>query len=245
MEDVQNKNCGAKNNHVRLSFRILWFLAALVATVCTFTDHLKALGGDGRPVALFFTSWSVWISCAAAALSLAFEIFKKAKGVQNPQASDQGVLHSLLNFCAAIMMIATFIVAAFVLPDKIWTGAYWEFESAAKHFVLPLLTISDEILFPGRYKKTFPLWGAALPIAYWFVIIVRNLSARSSFGGSIPQSFWDNYYPYGFTNFDNGRSLKGLCLMLLGIGVGLVAFGFLFLLLEKLKSGKKNATAAA
>lgn len=196
-------------------------------------------------MALFFTSWSVWISCAAAALSLAFEFCKKENGAKNFVSLEQGVLHSLLNFCAAIMMIATFIVAAFVLPDKIWTGAYWEFESAAKHFVLPLLTISDEILFPGRYKKTFPLWGAALPIAYWFVIIVRNLSARSSFGGSIPQDLWSQYYPYGFTNLDNGHSLKGLCLLFSAIGIGLVLFGFLFLLLEKLKSGKKSATVAA
>ena len=245
MENAQNKNCGAKNNHVRLSFRILWFLAALVSTVCTFTDHLKALGGDGRPVALFFTSWSVWISFAAATASLAFEILQKAKGVQNAKASDQGVLHSLLNFCAAMMMIATFLIAAFVLPEKIWTAAYWKFGSAFKHFVLPIFTIGDEILFPGKRKIFFPFLGMVIPISWCFVIIPRAVSARASFGGSIPQDLWSQYYPYGFTNLDNGHSLKGLCLLFSAIGIGLAVFGFLFLLLEKLKSGKKSATAAA
>ena len=211
-----------------------------MSTVCTFTDHLKALGGDGRPVALFFTSWSVWISCAAAALSLAFEIFKKAKGVQNPQASDQGVLHSLLNFCAAMMMIATFLIAAFVLPEKIWTANYWTFGSTFKHFILPIFTIADEILFPGKHKKNFPLLGMVIPISWCFIIMRRALSARAFFGGAIPHDLWSQYYPYGFTNLDNGHSLKGLCLLFSAIGIGLILFGFLFLLLEKLKSGKKS-----
>lgn len=245
MEDVQNKNGGAEKSRARLSFRVLWFLAALVSFAFTFIDHVKSLGGDGRPVALFFTSWSAWISFAAAALSLAFEIFKKAKGVQNPQASDQGVLHSLLNFCAAMMMVATFLIAAFVLPEKIWTAAYWKFGSAFKHFVLPIFTIGDEILFPGKRKIFFPFLGMVIPISWSFVIIPRAVSARASFGGSIPQDLWSQYYPYGFTNLDNGHSLKGLCLLFSAIGIGLILFGFLFLLLEKLKSGKKSATAAA
>ena len=245
MEDVQNKNCGAKNNHVRLSFRILWFLAALVSFAFTFIDHVKSLGGDGRPVALFFTSWSAWISFAAATASLAFEILQKAKGVQNAKTSDQTVLHSLLNFCAAIMMTATFLIAAFVLPDKIWTANYWTFGSTFKHFILPIFTIGDEILFPGKRKIFFPLLGMVIPISWCFIIMRRALSARAFFGGAIPQNLWGQYYPYGFTNLDNGRSLKGLCLLFLGIGIGLILFGFLFLFLEKLKSGKKSATAAA
>lgn len=241
MENAQNKNGGAEKSRARLSFRILWFLAALVSFAFTFIDHVKSLGGDGRPVALFFTSWSAWISFAAATASLAFEILQKAKGVQNAKASDQTVLHSLLNFCAAIMMTATFLIAAFVLPDKIWTANYWTFGSTFKHFILPIFTIADEILFPGKHKKNFPLLGMVIPISWCFIIMRRALSARAFFGGAIPQDLWSQYYPYGFTNLDNGRSLKGLCLLFLGIGIGLAVFGFLFLLLGKLKARKERS----
>lgn len=147
----------------------------------------------------------------------------------------------MLNFCAAMMMVATFLIAAFVLPEKIWTAAYWKFGSAFKHFVLPIFTIGDEILFPGKRKIFFPFLGMVIPISWCFVIIPRAVSARASFGGSIPQDLWSQYYPYGFTNLDNGHSLKGLCLLFSAIGIGLILFGFLFLLLGKLKARKERS----
>ena len=50
-----------KNPTVKLVIRCIWCAIALVATICTLTDHISFLGGDCRPVTLFFTSWSVWI----------------------------------------------------------------------------------------------------------------------------------------------------------------------------------------
>ncbi len=229
--DNSEKNTGLPGLKAQLAFRILWSIAAIVASACTFTDHITSLGGDGRPPALFFTSWSVWLACLVALTSLASTVMQLRAG----KNCGYNRLLPLLKFCATIMIIATFAVSAFVLPDKIWMASYWTFGSAAKHFVLPLITIADEILFHPHhhYRASYPLFGGLVPLLYWVVLIIRNVAYRTSMGGAIPQEKWGLYYPYGFTNFDNGHTLKGLCLLLLGIGAGLILIGCIFWLCDK------------
>ncbi len=228
------------NLKIQLVYRIVWALIAFLATQCTFTDHLLSRGGDGRPVMLFYTTWSVWLAALVALTSLVSTSNQLGKGIR--QGYNRIV--PLLKFCATIMIIATFVVSAFVLPDKIWTASYWKYGSFMKHFLLPLVTVGDEILFhPKRhYRAVYPLFGGLAPLVYWVVLIIRNVMARRAMGGSIPQELWDSYYPYAFTNFDNGHTLVGLCLLLLGIFAGLILIGLLFWLCDKLvrKDGRTS-----
>lgn len=223
------------NNTLRKVFRILTVLVGIVATVLTFTDHVLSMGGDGIPTTLYFTTWSVWLALFAAVLVL----FMELKNVSEDTKLGRFIL--LIKFCANIMIIATFIVAAFVLPKKIWTSSYWTLGGTFKHFLLPVLTVVDSILFNPRHTmKVFdPFLGVVIPLLYWVIVIIRNLTFRSANGGMIPEALWDYYYPYSFTNFDNGHSLGGLCGMLAGILVGLILIGFVYFVLDtKLK--KKN-----
>ncbi len=208
-------------------FRIFYFAVCLVATICTFMDHIAAFGGNGRPVTLFFTSWSVWLCFISSIFCFVFAMKEK----------DDSQNLVLLKFCADIMIIATFIVAGFVLPEKIWTSEYWTFGGAFKHFLVPVMTVLDSVFFDKRasYKIFYPFAGVVIPLIYWFVIILRICIKRNSLGGFLPEDLWDFYYPYGFTNFDNGHSLVSLILLLAGILAGLIAVGFLFLALKREK----------
>ena len=214
-------------------YRIFYFAICLVATICTFTDHIAVFGGNGRPVALFFTTWSVWLCFVSSIFCFIFAMKEK----------DDSQNLVLLKFCADIMIIATFIVAGFVLPEKIWTRDYWTFGGAFKHFLVPVMTVLDSAFFDKKssYKIFYPFAGVVIPLIYWIVVIARVCIKRHSCGGSLPEALWNSYYPYGFTNFDNGHSLGGLIGLLAGILLGLILIGFLFLALkrEKKNPGKK------
>lgn len=217
----------------KVAFRSIWVLIALVATAFTLIDHLTGLGGDGIPPVLFYTTWSVWLALLASVLAWILSVRSFVK-----KRECESKVVSFIEFCALIMMIATFIVSAFVLPDKIWTGAYWTASSTFKHFLLPVLTVIDALVYQkGKvYTAFYPLYGVLPSLAYWVTIVVRALVYRASCGGAIPEAEYDFYYPYGFTNFDTGHSVGGLCGMLAGILVGLIVIGYLFWLFNRRKT---------
>lgn len=212
-------------------YSMIWACIACVASIFTITDHVKFFGGDGAPFTLFFTSWATWICTAVAYISLA-----------KWRNEEYSFWFKILKFTANIMAIATFIVSAFVLPEKIWMLSYWtNIGGIFKHFCLPLLTLAYEFFIDrkNKYNYAFSLYGVIFPIIYWACVIIRFVRARANFGGVIPSDFWIRYYPYGFTNIDNGHTLKGLILLLCGIGAGLIIFGLLFVIADK-KTNESN-----
>lgn len=214
-------------------FRFITVLIALTATIFTFTDHLTVLGGDGASPALFFTSWATWL-CTAVCIWVFILTLKTSSEV----FSYNNAIVPLFKNAADIMALATFIVANFVLPKKVWSGAYWaDIPGIFKHFLLPILVLCDDFLLDAKnkYKIYHPFTGIVVPVAYWIIVVTRFVIARANFGGKIPENLQIKYYPYGFTNLDNGHSLKGLIIMLSGICVGLILFGFLFILADKKK----------
>ena len=232
-----------RNNSVKaqLIYRTFWLLVAIVATVTSFTDHLAATG-DGRPVMLFFTTWSTWLAALVAVAVFIDTVLHAVRGAK--QGYNRAM--PVIKFSANIVIIATFIVSAFVLPDKIWMAGYWNVGSIFKHFLLPILTVLDCVLFDPKnhIRISYPFLGVILPLLYWIVVVARIVIYRNACGGAIPEADWNAYYPYGFTNFDNGHTLTGLCGLLAGIMVGLIAIGFLFWVVDKLskKDGRLTFT---
>lgn len=211
--------------NTKRKYCLIWAFVACAASIFSITDHVGYFGGDKAPSTLFFTSWSTWICTAVAYISLA--TWRK---------DEYSFGMKFFKFSADIMATATFIVSAFVLPEKIWMYSYWtNIGSIFKHFLLPLLTIGFELFVDrkNKYKIIFSLYGIIIPVIYWTSVICRFVSARKNFGGRIPESLWFRYYPYGFTNIDSGNSLKGLVILLCVIGAGLILFGLLFVFADK------------
>ncbi len=215
-----------ENTAGRLCYRSILTVVAICAVVWSFLGF--------KPVMLYFTNWSVWFAAAMTFLTYAGTIMSKAKG--NEKILDNKAFR-LLKFCAEVMIFATFVVSAFVLPEKIWTAGFWAPGSTFKHFLLPVLYIGDGILCDKRnsYKIHYIFASLAAPVIYWTAVIARFLSYRSSLGGAIPEDQWDKYYPYGFTNIDNGHTLTFLIALLAGIAVGLMITGLVLYLLNKKK----------
>lgn len=218
-----------ENTVGRLVFRIILAVVALIASILGFTGS--------SPVALYFTNWSVWFAAVMSFLALIGTFKSYLSG--NDLLLDNGA-YRILKFAAEVMIFATFVVSSFVLPDKLWTAGFWTLGGTFKHVLLPVLFIADGILCDKRNSYRFGFVFAALvpPIAYWAIVIIRFVTYRNSIGGAIPESEWDRYYPYGFTNIDDGKTLTFLIGLLGGIAAGLVITGTVFYFLNRKKSAK-------
>ena len=218
-----------ENTKGRLIFRIILTAVAIGALICSFLGT--------QPIMLYFTNWSVWFVVIMTFLTLAGTVMSYKS--QNESLLDNKA-YRLLKFAAAVMIFATFVVSSFVLPDKLWTPTFWRVESFFKHFLLPVMYIADGILCDKRnsYKIHYVFAALVPPIIYWTAVITRFCSYRNSLGGAIPEDQWNQYYPYGFTNIDNGHTLTFLIALLAGIAAGLTVTGFVLYLLNRKKEKK-------
>lgn len=219
-----------ENLSAQIAFRGITAAIGLAGTIYKFVVPNLADDGGVISPALYYTYWSTWFATAVAIVALISSIYHFVK-----KDGKNGTWIPVLKFCSTIFIIATFVVAAFVLPDKIWMASYWSVSGTLVHFLLPILTVLDTILFqPKRsIRVSYPFYGVIPALLYWVILIIVIEVNRSNYGGSIPEAKWDYYYPYGFTNFDNGATLGGLIGLLAGIAVGLILIGFLFWLFDK------------
>lgn len=216
-----------KNTTTQLIFRTILVIFGLISTVFTITDHIPGIG-DNIPTTLYFTTWSVWFSTAVAVYFYVVTIVRKAH--KQTEAPKEHAWAMLLKFSSNIMIIATFIISTFVLKIS-----FDSVGSNYKHFILPMLAVADTVLFDQKssYKVYYPFVATIPPLLYWIVVLGRVAIKQNECGGHIPASEWQYYYPYGFTNVDNGHSWGGLIGLLAGILVGLIVLGFIFWLIDK------------
>lgn len=225
----------------QMIFRSALLLIAAISLILSFTDRNVASDGGQISPFLYYTHWS----CFLAELTVLASFLSTLAQLLRGKKEGSNTYLPLLKFCANIMIIATFVVAAFVLPDKIWTSGYWTFSGAIHHFVLPLLVVADSALFDRKrtYRVCYPFLGVVLPLLYWIVVIARFSIKRNSCGGAIPENLWDYFYPYGFTNVDKTSSYGFLIALLAGILAALIAIGFLYCFLDKLEKGENGRLA--
>ncbi len=230
-------NMKLRNNLLaQLIFRSVLLIIAIISLITSFT--IRNIASDGGAISpfLFYTHWSCFLAELTIGASFLSTLLQFIKG----KREGNNTYLPLLKFCSNIMIIATFIVAAFVLPNKIWMAGYWNFSSIFHHFLMPILVVLDSALFDRKrtYRLSYPFLGVILPLIYWIVVITRFTIKRNSCGGNIPTDLWDYYYPYGFTNMDKTSSYGFLIGLLAGILVGLIAIGFAYWALDKLEKGE-------
>lgn len=221
-----------------LAFRIILFVVCLLGVINTLQVRLPSLGGDGKPLFLHFTTWTAWLCCLCALIGLVFNIIALASKKDLFNTS----FYRCLKLATDAMAIVTFIIAAFVLPERIWTAAYWTYGWTIKHFLIPVLTVLETILF---FKSTIKWWEpllASVPmLLYGCYMIPRVLICRAQHGGHIPEALWPNYYPYGFTNIDkNGGSPILFFVLILGLAALMIGVAYIYYAINKKASKKKE-----
>ena len=226
------------NLFAQLIFRSVLSIIAVISLITSFTILNKASDGGGISPFLYYTHWSNFLAELVIFASLISTIIQYVKG----KKEGNNTYLPLLKYCSNIMIIATFVVAAFVLPDKIWTSGYWTLSSVFHHFLMPILVVLDSILFDRKksYRIYYPFLGVILPLIYWIVVITRFSIKRNIEGGKIPEKLWDYYYPYGFTNVDKSSSYVFLISLLAGILVALIAIGFIYYYVDKLEKDESG-----
>lgn len=219
----------------KLIFRSIVLLIAIASTLIGFILPNLTPGGDPISPFLFFTNWSVYLATLSAALVFALNL---VGFIRKEEKASLAV--DLIQFSAVMMILVTFIVSAFVLPDKIWMAGYWKPASIFKHFLFPILIFVDYFAFArkGSAKAYSPFVALIAPLLYWVILISRIMIARNEHGGALPEALWPYYYPYGFTNLDNGKSLGFLLGLGGGIMAAMIAIGFLFYFLKRAKKAE-------
>jgi hypothetical protein len=212
-----------KNRTLQLVYRIAEEAIVLVALILAFTDNAEHIGRTF----LYYTNWSVILAFVAVTAQLVLTAIPFIRGERTGAVEEPWAI--VLKFCADITVIATFIVGGFVLGQFADTVGH-----LFRHLFVPLIVVFDTVLFMQRrsLKVFYPLISVIPSLLYWAIIVIRALIARG--GTAIAEAEWANYYPYNFTNFDNGHSVGGLVGMLAGILVGLLLIAYLFYALDKL-----------
>lgn len=214
----------------KILMRILLCLIAASATIATFTDHLVYTNGDGRPITLFFTAWSVWFITIVAFTNLFITLRHK---------SERSIF-LLIWFCAIVMIFTAFMVTlvTYVIDDR--SIDYWSLGSIFKHILLPVATLIDGYFFfpVNSVKKYYPLAGPVPGIIYWAVILVRAVNHHQTIGEAIPRDEWTYYYPYDFVNYDVNGNFSTIILLLLSVAVITVLLGYLVRFINKKKPSR-------
>jgi hypothetical protein len=208
---------------MQLIYRIAEEAIVLVALILAFTDNAEHIGRTF----LYYTNWSVILALVAVTALLVQTAMAFARGEREGAVDAPWAV--LLKLSADITVIATFIVGGFVLGQFADTTGH-----LFRHLFVPIMVVLDTVLFMPRnsFKVFYPLISVIPSLLYWTIVVIRALIARGATG--IAEADWANYYPYGFTNFDNGHSVGGLIGMLAGILVGLILIGYVFYALDKL-----------
>jgi len=226
-----------KNILAQVIYRAVWAIVGIIATVFTFTDHVSVEhGGDGISSALFFTSWSVWLATVVAIVVFVTTLIKFIKG----EREGYNTAIPCVKFAANIMIIATFIVGGIVLKQFFDKPG-----SVFKHFLLPIVTVVDCVLFDqkNKFRIAYPFTGVIIPLLYWIIVLARLAIAEGA--GKVTALNVMYYCPYGFTRVGNITGLEykgwgGLIGMLAGILVGLIIIGFIFWVVDKLHIENKK-----
>lgn len=224
----------------RLTFHWFWLLTAVVSASFTFTDW-AGITGDGRPAYAFFTSWAVWSGFVVAIAHASAAVCDETEG-----KAERSYPAPLLTFCSCC---ALFITAFVILLGCVFFSSKVRFFTTSgifKHAILPFFAVVDALVNApkGAFKKAYVAFSFVLPIAYWIATVSRMAAARARFGGAIPPSLRGAYYPYPFTNLDEGWTYLTLALALAFFAAVSIVFAVRLVRGNQRRKGKKSSQSS-
>src|SRR5690554_6740485 len=131
--------------------------------------------------------------------------------------------YSILKGSATIGIFLTFLVYHFILRPVLLSTessyAPYSFSDLLVHYVVPLMTLLDYILFDtkGNYKKSYLKYWMIFPIAYVIYVYLYGL-----LGGTFPSFEQESSFPYFFLDYQT----YGWTVLLFLFGIALF-YGFL------------------
>lgn len=135
----------------------------------------------------------------------------------------------ILKGVAMIGITVIWLVAQFMLGDSD-TGADMRVSVRLVHFVIPVLTILDWLLFDekGRMNAVSPLFRAAFPLGYFAVIMLCAALTSSA-----------PFYPYPFMDVST-QGLPRVLVTVTLMAALFIALGYSFVFADRLLSKRKR-----
>ena len=140
-----------------------------------------------------------------------------------------------IKFIGVLAILLTFFVFNFLLagqPDRD-PQANWRVASISFHVILPIMYVSDWVLFYERknIRWFYPLASVIFPVLYVAFVYIR--AAILNFNPEAPY-----IYPYFFLNLDT-QGITGVAKWVVILFLGFIALGFIFYGIDKLLKTKK------
>ena len=146
----------------------------------------------------------------------------------------------MLKFIGMLGILLTFLVFNIMLAGAEGRDpqANWRIGSLAFHVVLPIMYIADWFLFYERRKCKwyYPVVSTAFPLAYIAFLLIQAIILKFDSSILISGTKTPLIYPYFFVNLET-QGVSGVLMWIGILAVGFIAFGALFLALDKV--GKK------
>ncbi len=135
---------------------------------------------------------------------------------------------------AMMGITVTWLVAHFMLGD-FNMGASMRVSIRLVHYVVPIMTILDWLLFDGkgRMGATSPLLWATFPLAYFVVVMLL-----AAFTSATP------FYPYPFMNVAT-QGLQRVLVTVALMTAFFITLGYVFVLIDRLLTKAKHYTTQA
>ena len=147
----------------------------------------------------------------------------------------------MLKFIGMLGILLTFLVFNIMLAGAEGRDpqANWRIGSLCFHVVLPIMYIADWFLFYERKntKWYYPIASIAFPLGYVIFLLIQAIILGFDSSILIPTTTTPLIYPYFFVNIDT-HGVPGVLMWIVILAAAVVAVGFLFFGLDKLKKNK-------
>ena len=216
-----------KNRTAQLIFQSFFCALGLVGIVASFGIFDDVLN-PRWDFYVHFTNLSNYL-CIGIVLA---ELIQTAKKKTDSYVSTV----PFLKFIGVLAILLTFLVFNFLLagqPDRD-PQANWRVASICFHVILPIMYVSDWILF-YEHKKVrwfYPLASVIFPLLYVVFVYIR--AAILNFDPEAPY-----IYPYFFLNLET-QGVGGVAKWVVILFAGFIALGYIFYGIDKLIKSKND-----
>ena len=182
-------------------FSIVWKVVLLVAGAWGLLDGSGILAGayqDGFPH--MFTNISNLFAWGYFVCAVVWLVVRR----DDPKA---GTFAPLAKYTATISLLVTMIIGHFLLQDALWEGGHLVMHLVVLHYVVPIMTLLDWLLFDE--KGRMPAWGPFAWLSLVLVYLVFVMVAVGVFGVYMGGGVTADISPYPYTFLDPAISGVG------------------------------------
>jgi hypothetical protein len=204
-------------------FSIVWKVVLLVVGAWGLLDGSGILAGaykDGFPH--MFTNISNLFAWGYFACAVTWLIIRR----DDPKAVT---FAPPAKYTATISLLVTMLIGHFMLQDALWEGGQLVMHLVVLHYVVPIMTLLDWLLFDEKGKM--PAWGPLAWLSLVLVYLAFVMVAVGVFGVYMGGGVTADISPYPYTFLDPAISgvggVAGFCVAMLAafVALGYVIFG--------------------